>query len=251
MKTSWQETKGKRTIYIDVHYNEVVVGHHYGTGMTDNAGACSHQEFLEGRFQGLIEERFGKEVLNEVLYAVEHSHENPEHNAHRKKISKIKKFIDDILIDDTLRNLYKHPDTINGFMTYGNRKGYKSYIESDNTSLTYESTKGVIENKQSGEKIKLTFEFHATSCVELHDYYFLTGNDNFYVISPQGAIIFTTERELEEAIFGYQVRIDRVFRNKETIFFSYWAFDREAIPRGLIKYELNKGLTGRTVLKIK
>ena len=83
MNTSWEHIDGKRTEYVDVNYHQVIVGHHYGTGMSDIAGACSHQKFLEGEYHGLIIERFGEDLLKEVIYAVENSHKNPEHNRNR------------------------------------------------------------------------------------------------------------------------------------------------------------------------
>ncbi|MHA1147931.1 MAG: hypothetical protein ACTSR8_06765 [Promethearchaeota archaeon] len=250
MKTSWEIIEGRRTNYVDVHYNEVVIGSHYGTGMSDNAGSCSHREFLEGEYQGLILETFGKEVLDEVVYAVEHSHENPNHNEKRAKINKIKEFIEAIPIDKSLLELKNSPDFIDGFNVYGNRGGYRSYIESDTTSFTYQSTKGVFKNKSTGKKTKVQMDFHMSSCVELHDYYYLIGNDNLYVLSPEGTIVFTTEKKtIEDCIFGYEIRINRVFKSGEIITFSYWAFDSELIPRGLIRYELGKGLMGRIELE--
>ena len=95
------------------------------------------------------------------------------------------------------------------------------------------------------EKIKFELDFHGTSCVELHDFYYITGGDNFHVISPEGKLVFTTSRPYEEAVFGYDVRIGRVFRNHSSIFFSYWAFDDDSISDGLIRHVLGKGLVGR------
>jgi hypothetical protein len=102
-----------------------------------------------------------------------------------------------------------------------------------------------LTHKETGKEIALEFNFFATCCVEYQDYYFLTGNNNFHVLSPEGKIIYTTERKYEDAIFGYAVRISRVYRNLATIFFSYWAFDKGMNPSGLIKYVLGKGLTSR------
>lgn len=245
MKTSWIKSEGRRTDYIDVHYNEVVVGYNYGTGMTDNAGACTHKEFLGGRFNGLILERFGQNILSEVIATVKASPNLEEHNKKRAKIKKIKDYIYSIPIDKSLRNLIKNQKTINGFLIYGNQGHYKSFIESDTTTLFYKSTKATITNKVDNKKFEIEFSFHASSCVELNDYYYIIGNDNLHVLSPQGIFVFTTENVIEEKLFGYEVRISNVFRYDTTIFFSYWAFDDEFIPKGLIRYELGEGLTGR------
>lgn len=245
MKTYWEKITGRRNEYVIVNYNEVVVGHNYGTGMTDAAGSCSHESFLKGEFHGLILERFGQEVLDEVIQAVEHSHENDDHNEKRAMIRKIKEYLDEIPIDENLRNLIKDPRTINGFYTYGNKGNYDSFIESDTTTFFYSSTKAKIENNNTGEVINFELDFHGSSCVELDDNYYMIGGDNLHVFSKKGEVIYTTERPLEERIFGYEVRIGNVYRNGNTIFVSYWAFDDEMIPRGLLKVELDKGLTGR------
>ena len=71
MKKSWEITTGKRTDYFDIHPDKVIAGHHYGTGMTDIAGVATHEEFLQGRFQSLLEDAFGGELLDEMIAAVE------------------------------------------------------------------------------------------------------------------------------------------------------------------------------------
>lgn len=245
MITSWERTEGRRTYYILVHYNEIVVGSHYGTGMSDNAGSCSHEAFLEGEFQDLVLENFDQAILDEVIFAIKHTHENVYHNEKRTEIERLKSYIETIPIDKTLLELKNHPDTIDGSNTYGNKGHYKSYIESDTTTFFYSSTKGHITSKETSEVVNLKWKFHASSCVELHDTYYLIGNDNLQVISKEGEIIYSSERDIERDIFGSTIRISRVFKNEETIFISYWTFDKENLPDGLIRFELGKGFTGR------
>lgn len=249
MKTSWSKTEGKRTDYIYVQYDKVVVGNHSGTGLSDNPGACSHEEFLTGKYHKEILEQFGQQVLDEVINAVIQSNDNPEFKAKWQRIKQIKKFIEEIPIDESLKDLHLHPDTISGSQAYGNRGNYLSYIESDTTSLTYEMFSGTIENKQTGEKININFKNHASYCVELHDYYYLISNDNLYVISPEGKIVFTTEITYNETIFGRELRIGQIFRYHDIIFFLYHSMNSEVIPRGLIRYELGEGFTARVEIK--
>src|SRR3989338_523351 len=67
MKTFWEKVPA----YCQVTAYEVVVGSNPGgTGHTDNAGACSHADFLRGQYQDLIRHDLGEEVLQEVIAAV-------------------------------------------------------------------------------------------------------------------------------------------------------------------------------------
>ncbi|MBN2089871.1 hypothetical protein JW964_09660 [candidate division KSB1 bacterium] len=245
MKTSWSKTEGKRTDYIHIQFDMVVVGNHSGTGLSDNPGACSHAEFLAGKYQDDILKHFGQPVLAEVIEAVLQSNENPEFKAKWQRINQIKKLIQEIPIDESLKDLHRHPETMSGSDAYGNRGNYLSYIESDTTSLTYEMSTGTLENKQTGEKIAINFSNNVTYCVELHDYYFFTSNDNFSVMSPQGQIIFSTELPYNKAVFGRELRIQQVFRHQDIIFFLYYSMNSDIFPKGLIRYELDKGLTAR------
>jgi hypothetical protein len=67
---SWDRDDGMRYNYFVVDETEVVLGHHYGTGQSDVAGACAHEEFLNGRFNPEVRERFGEDVLAEGLELV-------------------------------------------------------------------------------------------------------------------------------------------------------------------------------------
>lgn len=67
---SWEKTKGKEVNYIYLYSDHFVIGNHYGSGHTDNAGQCTVKEFLGGRFQDLIIKRFGKKVLEEILLLI-------------------------------------------------------------------------------------------------------------------------------------------------------------------------------------
>jgi len=69
---SWENKKGKRHSYIHLFNHEIVVGSDYGSGMTDNAGVCSLQKFLDGQFHSIIISDFGKETLKEVLSMIPH-----------------------------------------------------------------------------------------------------------------------------------------------------------------------------------
>lgn len=190
MKTSWEHRSGKRTEYVYVNYNEVVVGHHYGTGMSDIAGACSHKVFLKGEHHGLIVERFGEEALEEVIFAVKYSYKNPEHNKHRDEDQRILSFFNSIPMDPSLECLIDHPDTENGHDNIGNAGGKKTILKNERATFSFTSTRGYIE-PTGKEKIIIKFNGYGESSVMLNDHFFLL-SDDFVVISPEGEILFTT-----------------------------------------------------------
>jgi len=64
----WEKTKGKETRYIYLRTDRIKVGHHFGSGHTDNSGTCTIQEFLDGKFQDLVISDFNKKILQEVFF---------------------------------------------------------------------------------------------------------------------------------------------------------------------------------------
>ncbi len=251
LKTSWEKKDGRLTEYVYVTYKEVVVGHNYGTGMSDMAGAASYKEFLNGRFQDLILETFGQKILDEVINVVKLSMKGklPEFQNRKREVLEKRFFIETIPLDESLKdldNLDKNPETISGYKAYGNAGGYKTIVKSDNLTLVVDSQKGYLEDR-NGKCIHFTLNGHCSGVVELEDYFYIIHSDNFAVISPQGEVIFDTwniKFDPTEHMFGYGVRISNVFKNKKTIFFRYRFFNLD-YPPGLIKFELKKGFTGR------
>ncbi len=67
MNTHWENGPH----YVSITPYEVVVGSNPGgTGHTDNAGSCSHKDFLSGTYQDLVREQMGEAILAEVVAAV-------------------------------------------------------------------------------------------------------------------------------------------------------------------------------------
>ncbi len=69
-RSSWQVVRGGRTYYVDVTDHEVICGSHAGSEASDEAGACSHGEFLAGRFQDVVRGDHGDDTVVQVLAAV-------------------------------------------------------------------------------------------------------------------------------------------------------------------------------------
>ncbi|NHI92924.1 MAG: hypothetical protein EAX96_10520 [Candidatus Lokiarchaeota archaeon] len=248
MKTSWEKREGKKINYLDVTRTEVVVGHHYGGGMSDIAGSCSHKEFLEGRFQNLILERFGEAVLKEALRAVKKASIYPPFLMQKKEIKQRLEFLEAISLDETLKKKYCEPDLINGFSNYGNQGQYKTLIKSDSVTLFYEGARGYVQ-KISQQQVPIELPGHASAVIELNDYFYIVVDQNLVVLNPEGQIVYNSTQEhikenIHVSIFGSYLRINNIFRWGETVFISYWWFNRE-FNDGLLKFELGKGFTRR------
>lgn len=73
MKTMWRKERrtSKRVDYVNVYKTHVEVGCHFGSGHTDNAGTCSFDAFLGGRWHDEIKATFGDRVLEEVIATVD------------------------------------------------------------------------------------------------------------------------------------------------------------------------------------
>ncbi len=246
VKTSWEKITGRKTEYLIITRVEVVIGHHYGTGQSDTAGACSHAEFLAGRFHGLIKDVFGGEVLKAAIDVVKGAKENPDFSSQQQEVEYLRSFLDAIPKDSSLCPLLSDPDLINGYFNYGNMGGCRTRVKSTTKTLEYESQEGFIESQDSpGARIGLNFPGHASSVVEMNDVFYLIQGGAFTVLSPVGQILFTTDEVDSRRIFGTFLRIGHVYRAGGRIFFSYhWLYEHDG-PVGLIEYVLDKGIVCR------
>lgn len=67
---NWETGIGGYKYYCSLEPDQVVVGSTTGHHFSDNAGVCTYEEFLAGRFQDLILRDMGEQVLNEVVAEV-------------------------------------------------------------------------------------------------------------------------------------------------------------------------------------
>ena len=68
--TYWERTRDGTTYYVSIEATQVLVGEHSGSGHSDNAGTCSHAEFVAGRWHAHVKANLGSGVLSEVLAAL-------------------------------------------------------------------------------------------------------------------------------------------------------------------------------------
>jgi hypothetical protein len=247
MKTSWEKKEGNCTYYIIVSYKDVCVGHHYGTGMSDVAGVCSHEEFLAGEFQSLITERFGNAILNDVIVAVRMSPQNPDHVEKRNRIQFLKSFINAIPVDPVLENLDKQPDTINGYDAFHKGSGKTGSLTSDHYHIVCRGKKVTLMHKPKEIIKELKLNFYPSRCIEYEDHFYFAYTDNLAILTPRGKIMNAVPPE--QHIFGYELRIGNIYRYEDIIFFSYGWIGNDDHP-GFIRYQPDKGFTGRIEIKV-
>ena len=65
----WEVDTGKRVAIVDVNDSEVMVGSNCGPDGGMVGSVVSHEEFIGGRYQDVVQKVFGREVLQEMLDA--------------------------------------------------------------------------------------------------------------------------------------------------------------------------------------
>lgn len=68
--SSWEAQEGKRTFYIHIQGGQVVIGSHYGSGHTDNAGVYTPAQILAGEWDAHITRHFPGGTLAQVRAAL-------------------------------------------------------------------------------------------------------------------------------------------------------------------------------------
>jgi hypothetical protein len=112
--TNWEVTRGRQVCYAQVTAREVIVGSHSGSGHTDSAGACSHAEFLAGRFQDLVRSDLGEATLQEMIAAVRAAPENPAFAAEFARVRGVRALLLAMPHDPDLPALLAWPDRVDG-----------------------------------------------------------------------------------------------------------------------------------------
>ncbi len=240
----WEKKKDKTTYYIRIDHFQIIVGEHQGSGHTDNAGVASYADFLAGHFQSDIRRVFGENVLDEVIAAVKSADDDPVFAKKRSAERSLLETLNGIPLDATLAGLLQDPPTERGALNYGNGGGYKTILKSDTLTLTFERDKGILTPNVGGDPITVTLPGHGSDAVTLNDHFYIIVSDDLVVVKPNGEII--KERG---SLFGETLRITTVNRHEDVIYIAYrWFFGNH--PRGWLRYEVDKGFTGRWV-KIK
>ena len=251
--TSWEKIKDRRTYYASVTLREVVVGDHFGSGHTDNAGSCSHADFIKGTYQSHVKTYLGENVLKEVLYAIENLHNHPDFVRQVLKLEGKMGWLKRIPMDPNLAILADNPSRERGFVHYGNSGGYKTVLKSDSVQITFERNQGFVSHifeDMPGQSSHFKLNGHGSSVVALKDQFYLICSGNFVAIGQDGSILFDTwEEDFQKAIFGSELRLTEVYKCENSIFVKYSWFGNSGYPEGFLEFELGKGFVGRSEIK--
>ena len=238
---NWEKKNNQTTHYIRIEHTQVIFGSTLGSGHTDNAASASHANFLAGRFQADIRDLFGESVLAEVIASVQTADTDPIISAQKKTERALLETLNAIPLDARLAGLVGNPAAENGALTYGNAGGYKTTLQSDTLTLTFERDKGILTPNTGGSPIDMTLPGHGSAAVTLYDHFYIIVNDALVIVTPTGDVIHPIPR-----IFGETLRIGHVYRHEDVIFIAYrWFYGNH--PRGWLQVELDEGFIGRWV----
>ncbi|MFX1451298.1 MAG: hypothetical protein ACFFCM_10675 [Promethearchaeota archaeon] len=254
MKTDWKKViiQDVDWLEITVTFNHVTIRSFFEGGRSWSEWVCTHKEFLDGKLKLNIKMDFGEDILNEVISSVKEAPNYIPFQKEKEKLLIRKFFLEKIPLDRSLRGKKKHKDTEDGALNYDKAGDGNILLKSDNLNFCLNFEGAFIENK-NGERFNIKLKGYLQALVELNDFFYVVHSNNFAAISPDGEIIFDTYNyKLEPTLplepfnhlFDIQLSIKNVYKNKNTIFFSYY-WDKNYYKPGLIKYELNLGLTGR------
>jgi hypothetical protein len=257
MKTSWEMMDGNCKNYVDINDREVVIGSTYGSGHTDNAVSCSHKKFLKGFYHDHITQYFGKGTLREIIGYVMKAADHKPFKEKRQKTNLRKKFIRDIPVVPSIKKMVDDPETIDGFMYYGNAGGYSTELKTSSYHFFADSSnqydvRGSITHNISGEIYRFSIRGNCESVVELNGIFFIASWDNFSAVDSRGKYLYDTydlKDKNGEKIFGEELRVGRTLRYKKTILVKCWwvAVDE---PGSYLRFDAGKkSFTGRWSVK--
>jgi len=225
---SWETKKGGRTCYVQVTPYEVVVGSHSGSGHSDNAATCSHQELLDGTHQGTIRHEHGDRILQEVIAAVVASFEDPETLLRWTEEHAQAERWKALPTDERLRAFLEDPEE-RGISSYGKGEGpFVSFLTLGSVSLRVDGSHAVFTVPGRPPREHTLPGNHSA---------LLVAGTRFYV-AAQHALIFDAFGDLvastgpyeESLALARRLRISDVLRRGDEAVFLYRNFANEGAP---------------------
>jgi hypothetical protein len=252
MKTSWEKTKSGHTHYCYVKPHRVWVGDHHGSGQSDNAGSCTHREFLDGQYQSLIRDVFGKKVLGEVITAVKGIGQLPEviekEQLENEQLDNWRK----MPVEQGLIRLAAEPDE-DGYRDHYGRGPNKSTV----VQLTREvkivaaggSGKSYLVKPDGG---KLEVPIWSRPMIGHGGFAYWAG-DHLLILDVDAILRFDTRSMDKSHGIGGRFRITNVLRKGEVVMARYqnyfWVDDPHGVNAmgmsGLLKLDPDKGMVAR------
>ncbi len=228
MQSNWETTKAGVTHYVDVSPTHITVGEHRGSAHSDCAGACTHAEFLSGRWHAEIKAAHGPAAFAAIIAAVHASVPPPD---------PLYPQIQAIPLDPALPALLADPQTTHGRNFYGNAGRYNTAIPSTTVTCHFNSNFGHI---QSGPN-RLPFNLfgHGSSVTAWQDLFCIVVNDTVVTVDASATLI-----TFPHLPFGTDLRVNECSRHPETWILSCFWF-RRLHPDCLFRFHPVHGLTGR------
>jgi len=254
MKTSWEKTKSGRTDYCHVLIRRVELGSHHGSGQSDNAGFCTHQEFLEGRFQAEIRDIFSAGILRSVVAAVNWIGRQPDVIEHLQLEAKQLENWQKIPIEQSL-NLIASEANEDGYRdNYGTGPNKTTVVHlTDKVKLVAgRNTKKSYLLKADGSKVVVPVW---SSPIIGHGGFAYCACSHLYIIDVNANFSFDT-RSMTQSHglgLGQRFRISNIIRKGDQVLAEYRSHDwfedpssMEVMGRsGLLQLEPKHGIVGR------
>ena len=254
--TSWTRQSGRQTFYLYVGPYDIEWGSHYGTGQTDASINIPHEEFLGGEHQDGIAHDFGKDVLQEVLRTVRHSHQVPRFAREWRDAERRLKFWKSIPIDPELCRLAAKPND-QGKSRYCNIKladgSYETEVREGTVVLRLDGwharftfpRKGPVFLKQKSVDLRGNH-----SAVLAHKSRFYVADNYLEVFDIRGRRLFSTVDLEETSGLGTLYRIDDVVRAGDRVMavYSDYHFNPrvdEIGDKGYLEIDVSRGIIAR------
>jgi len=256
MKTSWEKTRSGRTHYCNVCPREVEVGDHHGSGHSDNAGRCTHQEFLEGRFHSAIRSAFGGRVLTNVIAAVEWITQQPDVVAQLRLEEEQLDSWEKIPVVEELARLARDADEDGYRDNYGRARNRSTVVHLTNTvKLVARRSGRSYLFHPDGSRVAFP---HGSMSMIGHGGFVYCAAIHLSVYDVNAACVFDSESMARSHGIGVRYAIRNVLRKGDVVMCSYENLHGSEFPRsaevlgrgGLLWFELDRGFVGRLVVDL-
>jgi hypothetical protein len=258
LKTSWERKLRGVHYYVIINPSEVVIGS--GFGHTDNAVSCSFKEFVDGKYNDLVEQDFGSPVLAEVIKSATLAPHTREHHRNQAEIQQLRDYLDKIPFDQKLKQFTDNENySDNGNRYYGALKDYTTKSGTVFKMYTRLETKSAIliygpTNISDGKKGKMTYSaaylisktdgteklvdvgISPADGISYRDTFYIESGSSFVVLNDRGQQLSKNEDRL---VFGERLRITHVIRIGNDICFRYYWFSGEH-PKGFLLFDEKK-----------
>ena len=243
MKLSWEKTIGFETHVIYITYNNIIISfHHNNPHIKKDILICTHEEFLNEKYHNIINDVFGNTISNEVLNSINKLQTIDDYNILLGNMEEKKQYIQNISYSNKLSSIVSLKNTTNGFKHFGSVGPYGTSLNSKHFYFFAGGQLGYIKNLKTKNIHPFTIPGYCTSVVEFRDYFFCISSSQFWVISSNGQIDFTTSSLFisnKEPLFGKELKAHNVLKSGKHIILNI-VWTSEEFPASYLLYDLKK-----------